>query len=86
MRRLEGVRTKPVGEFCEAVNLLAQISHQNLLSIRGFCVEEGERMLVCDFMANGSLYAHLHGGRAHEELLTWERRMNIARGAAKGLE
>jgi hypothetical protein len=72
-------------EFASEVEILGRIRHKNLLSFRGYCADGPERILVYDYMANSSLYAHLHGPLSAECLLDWRRRASIAIGAARAL-
>lgn len=37
------------------VSLLARLHHRNLVNLVGYCVEKGQRMLVYEYMSNGSL-------------------------------
>ncbi|TXG69368.1 hypothetical protein EZV62_004303 [Acer yangbiense] len=65
-------------EFAVEVEILARVRHKNLLSLRGYCAEGQERLIVYDYMPNLSLLSHLHGQHSAECLLDWNRRMNIA--------
>ncbi|KAF8706933.1 hypothetical protein HU200_030567 [Digitaria exilis] len=71
------------GEFVVEVVMLSMLHHPNLVNLVGYCAEGDQRLLVYEYMALGSLEAHLH----HDQgLLPWGRRMQIAGGAARGLE
>ncbi|CAM0912958.1 unnamed protein product [Alopecurus aequalis] len=72
-------------EFASEVETLGKVRHKNLLSMRGYCADGPERVLVYDYMANSSLHAHLHGAHSTEGLLDWRRRTYIAIGAARAL-
>lgn len=72
-------------EFGAEVEILARVRHDNLLSLRGYCAEGQERLIVYDYMPNLSLMSHLHGQHSSESLLDWTRRMNIAIGSAEGI-
>lgn len=41
------------------VNFLGTLSHPNLVKLFGYCMEEGELLLVYEFMPKGSLESHL---------------------------
>lgn len=69
--------------FDQELDLLSKLNHRCLLRIIGYC--EGDRILVFEFMENGTLEDCLHMNRL-ERQLTWEERLKIAMGAAKGLE
>ncbi|CAN1761561.1 PTI1-like tyrosine-protein kinase At3g15890 [Linum perenne] len=72
-------------EFAVEVEILARVRHKNLLSLRGYCAEGQERLIVYDYMPNLSLLSHLHGQHSSECLLDWKKRMNIAIGSAEGI-
>ncbi|CAH9133549.1 unnamed protein product [Cuscuta epithymum] len=46
-------------EFKTEIELLSRVHHKNLVGLVGFCFEQGEQMLVYEFMSNGSLRACL---------------------------
>nr|BAH57274.1 AT3G13690 [Arabidopsis thaliana] len=49
----------------------------------GFCIEDSRRLLVYEYICNGSLDSHLYGRQ--KETLEWPARQKIAVGAARGL-
>jgi len=85
VKRLKNSKNGTEVEFASEVEILGRIRHKNLLSFRGYCADGPERILVYDYMANSSLYAHLHGPLSAECLLDWRRRASIAIGAARAL-
>ncbi|CAN0927774.1 Leucine-rich repeat receptor protein kinase HPCA1 [Linum grandiflorum] len=70
-------------EFKTEIELLSRVHHKNLLALIGFCFEQGEQMLVYEFMPNGSLKESLTGKSGIH--LDWRRRLRIALGSARGL-
>ncbi|KAL9318323.1 hypothetical protein ACSQ67_014840 [Phaseolus vulgaris] len=48
-------------EFSNEVTLLSRIHHRNLVQLLGYCREEGNSMLIYEFMHNGTLKEHLYG-------------------------
>ncbi|XP_072972722.1 serine/threonine-protein kinase-like protein CCR4 [Typha angustifolia] len=70
--------------FLSELVLLSRVHHKNLVSLLGFCHHHGERILVFEFMSNGSLHDHLHHNDHH--LSTWAARLSLALDAARGLE
>lgn len=70
-------------EFHTELDLLSRLNHAHLLNLLGYCEEGGERLLVYEFMAHGSLHQHLHGKNM---ALDWVRRVTIAVQAARGIE
>ncbi|KFK40107.1 hypothetical protein AALP_AA3G331300 [Arabis alpina] len=69
---------------CE-VNFLGRISHPNLVKLLGYCLEGDDLLLVYEFMQKGSLENHLFRKGSSVQPLSWEIRLRIAIGAAKGL-
>ncbi|KAH7404298.1 hypothetical protein KP509_15G020300 [Ceratopteris richardii] len=89
VKRLEGTRQGDK-EFRAEVASLAGISHVNLVKLIGFCAEKGHRMLIYDYMTNGSLDRWLaRGDEDRANLLSggleWKQRLSIAIDAARGL-
>ncbi|KAI9124712.1 hypothetical protein K1719_004634 [Acacia pycnantha] len=70
-------------EFCSEVDVLSCAQHRNVVMLNGFCVEDGRRLLVYEYICNGSLDSHLYG--RNENVLGWSERQKIAVGAARGL-
>lgn len=80
-------KQKNSNEFHTELDLLSRLNHAHLLNLLGYCEESGERLLVYEFMAHGSLHQHLHGkNKALKEQLDWIRRVTIAVQAARGIE
>lgn len=48
-------------EFRAEVELLSRVHHKNLVSLVGFCLEQGEQMLVYEYVPNGDLLDSLSG-------------------------
>ncbi|EPS65565.1 hypothetical protein M569_09210, partial [Genlisea aurea] len=71
-------------EFCSEVEVLSCAQHRNVVMLIGFCIEDGRRLLVYEYICNGSLDSHLYG-RNRDMLLSWAARQKIAVGAARGL-
>ncbi|KAJ6711450.1 hypothetical protein OIU79_007820 [Salix purpurea] len=74
VKRLKVWSNKADMEFAVEVEILARVRHKNLLSLRGYCAEGQERLIVYDYMPNLSLSSHLHGHHSAECLLDWKRR------------
>jgi len=69
--------------FDKELDLLSKLNHKCLVRLIGYC--DNEHVLVFEYMANGTLEDCLHKHRLGR-CLTWEERLKIAAGAAKGLE
>lgn len=63
------------------VQTIGQTFHKNLVRLFGFCNEGTERLLVYEFMANGSLNEFLFGDNKPH----WNLRVQVALGVARGL-
>jgi serine/threonine protein kinase len=81
-------------EFLKGLKLLAELRHDNIVGLRGFCCSRarGECFLVHDFVPNGSLSQFLDvggedgGGGGHgAHVLEWSTRVSIIKGIAKGI-
>lgn len=70
-------------EFLTEIQLLSRLHHRNLVSLIGYCDEEGEQMLVYEFMPNGTLRDHLSA--KSKEPPNFAMRLKIALGSAKGI-
>lgn len=72
-------------EWLTEINYLGQLYHPNLVKLIGYCLEEEHRLLVYEFMPRGSLENHLFRRTSYFQPLSWNVRMKVALGAAKGL-
>ncbi|XP_071740702.1 uncharacterized protein [Rutidosis leptorrhynchoides] len=72
-------------EFQKEIEMLSACNHPNIISLIGCCDEGSEKILVYDFMKNGSLYDCLHSNRELTPRMSVEQRVEICLGVAKGL-
>ncbi|CAN6828341.1 hypothetical protein Bca4012_030729 [Brassica carinata] len=86
VKRLDRNGLQGTREFFAEVMVLSLAQHQNLVNLIGYCVEDDQRVLVYEFMPNGSLEDHLFDLPEGAPSLDWFTRMKIVHGAAKGLE
>ncbi|XP_062171192.1 probable LRR receptor-like serine/threonine-protein kinase At1g06840 [Alnus glutinosa] len=70
-------------EFLTEIELLSRLHHRNLVSLIGYCDEEGEQMLVYEFMPRGTLRDQLSA--KSKEPLSFDMRLGISLGSAKGI-
>ncbi|MBA0747186.1 hypothetical protein Gogos_004116 [Gossypium gossypioides] len=70
-------------DFCREVQVLSCAQHRNVVLLIGFCIDGNKRVLVYEYICNGSLDFHLHG--SNRASLDWQSRLRIAIGAARGL-
>jgi len=70
-------------EFQAEVEIISRVHHRHLVSLVGYCIADGQRMLVYEFVPNSTLEHHLHVNG--QPVMDWETRLRIAVGSAKGL-
>ncbi|XP_042513975.1 tyrosine-sulfated glycopeptide receptor 1-like [Macadamia integrifolia] len=85
VKRLSGDLGMVEREFKAEVECLSNAQHENLVSLRGYCVHEGCRMLIYSYMENGSLDYWLHEKTDGPSILDWRTRLKIVQGACCGL-
>ncbi|CAN1839146.1 Probable leucine-rich repeat receptor-like protein kinase At1g68400 [Linum perenne] len=74
------------GKLEQHMEILGRLRHPNLVSLRAYYFAREEKLLVYDYMPNGSLFWLLHGNRGPGRTpLDWNTRLKIASGAARGL-
>ncbi|KAL6994669.1 putative leucine-rich repeat receptor-like protein kinase imk3 [Sarracenia purpurea var. burkii] len=85
VKRLREKVAKGQKEFEAEVDVLGKIRHENILALRAYYLgPKGEKLLVFDYMPNGSLASFFHA-RGPESTVSWPTRMNIAMGITRGL-
>ncbi|CAA2993364.1 STRUBBELIG-RECEPTOR FAMILY 8 [Olea europaea subsp. europaea] len=72
--------------FVEAVSNMSRLRHPNIVQLAGYCAEHGQRLLVYDYIGNGSLHDMLHFADERSKMLTWNARVRVALGTARALE
>ncbi|KVI11315.1 hypothetical protein Ccrd_010276, partial [Cynara cardunculus var. scolymus] len=55
IKRAQGHSTQGGLEFKTEIELLSRVHHKNVVSLVGFCFDEGEQMLVYEYIVNGTL-------------------------------
>lgn len=83
VKKLESI-SQGEKQFRTEVSTIGTIQHVNLIRLRGFCSEGDKKLLVYDYMPNGSMDAHLFQEK-DSEVLDWNTRYQIALGTARGL-
>ncbi|KAJ7568787.1 hypothetical protein O6H91_01G048200 [Diphasiastrum complanatum] len=74
-------------EFIAEVTAMGVISHVHIVKLSGFCVEGSNRLIVYEYMANGSLDRWLfrEDASGQDRFLDWKTRHQIALGTARGI-
>ncbi|KAL2345051.1 hypothetical protein Fmac_006336 [Flemingia macrophylla] len=72
-------------EFVAELTTLANIKHQNLINLRGCCVEGTRRYIVYDYMENNSLRYTFLGSEQSRMKFSWEVRRDVSIGVASVL-
>ncbi|KAK7262761.1 hypothetical protein RJT34_30341 [Clitoria ternatea] len=85
IKKLNSESTQGFREWQSEVNFLGRLSHPNLVKLLGYCWDDDELLLVYEFMPKGSLENHLFRRNPNIEPLSWNTRLKIAIGAARGL-
>ncbi|KAL1541986.1 non-specific serine/threonine protein kinase [Salvia divinorum] len=88
-RRLTSDPIQGQTEFTAEIETLSKFRHRNLVSLIGYCDEQGEMILVYDYVWNGTLADHLYnlsGNRDGVSTLSWIDRLKICIGAGRGLD
>ncbi|CAN6327903.1 unnamed protein product [Urochloa humidicola] len=72
-------------QYMNKVEALSKVNHKNLMNLVGYCEDEKPfiRMMVFEYVSNGSLYERLHVKEA--EHLDWQSRLRIAMGVVYSL-
>ncbi|PWA56431.1 Protein kinase, ATP binding site-containing protein [Artemisia annua] len=72
-------------EFRNALQIMSNLRHENIIQLIGYCDEEGQMIIVSNYAVNGSLMSHLED-ESRRRCLTWAQRLKICIGAARGLQ
>ncbi|XP_059278467.1 G-type lectin S-receptor-like serine/threonine-protein kinase RLK1 [Lycium ferocissimum] len=81
IKKLDRVAHEAEKEVMTEVNVISQTHHKNLVRLIGYCNEGPHRLLVYEYMSNGTLASFIFGDLKP----TWSQRTNFATGIARGL-
>ncbi|KAL6657728.1 hypothetical protein ACP70R_005508 [Stipagrostis hirtigluma subsp. patula] len=72
--------------FDRHMRLVGRLRHRHVVGLRAYCNSNGERLLVYDYLPNGSLQSLLQGNNGGgARSLDWAARKSVLFGAAQGL-
>ncbi|XP_071720846.1 receptor-like kinase TMK4 [Rutidosis leptorrhynchoides] len=89
VKRMESgvMGTKGLQEFEAEIAVLTKVRHRHLVSLLGFCINGNERLLVYEYMPQGTLSQHLFECRETGiNSLSWKQRVCIALDVGRGIE
>ncbi|XP_031404708.1 receptor-like kinase TMK4 [Punica granatum] len=89
VKRMESVAmgSKGMNEFQAEIAVLTKVRHRHLVALLGYCINGNERLLVYEYMPQGTLTQHLFEWRERGLLaLAWKQRVTIALDVARGVE
>ena len=82
IRRLENVVAEGEREFRNEMKAIGRTYHKNLVKLYGYCHHGNNRLLVYEYMSNGSLAKFLFES---ERKPSWEEKTRIALNVARGI-
>ncbi|KAJ6858131.1 hypothetical protein NC652_040627 [Populus alba x Populus x berolinensis] len=81
VKRLEKLVSEGEREFLTEMRSIGKTHHKNLVRLLGYCTEDSQRLLVYEYMSNGSLADLLF---RTERIPDWSHRVKIALDIARG--
>ncbi|CAA0829695.1 Leucine-rich repeat receptor-like protein kinase PXC1 [Striga hermonthica] len=86
VKRLKDISSFERKEFERCMDLIGKMRHPNIVRLRAYYYAREEKLLVYDYMPNGSLHELLHGNRGPGRVpLDWTTRIGLILGAARGV-
>ncbi|XP_020202149.1 G-type lectin S-receptor-like serine/threonine-protein kinase LECRK2 [Cajanus cajan] len=82
VKRLERIADEGEREFRTEITAIARTHHRNLVKLIGFCINGSRKLLVYEYVSNGSLASLL---LKSEKKLSWGERLKIALDVARGV-
>ncbi|KAF7809420.1 G-type lectin S-receptor-like serine/threonine-protein kinase LECRK2 [Senna tora] len=82
VKKIDKVVDEGEREFQAEIIAIARTHHRNLVQLIGFCIDGSRKLLVYEYMSNGSLSDLLFKA---EMRLSWKQRVKIALDVARGI-
>uniref|UniRef100_A0A2P2L8E8 non-specific serine/threonine protein kinase n=1 Tax=Rhizophora mucronata TaxID=61149 RepID=A0A2P2L8E8_RHIMU len=78
---------KGLAEFKSEIAVLTKVRHRHLVALLGYCLDGNEKLLVYEYMPQGTLSKFLFNWKEEGlKPLEWTRRLSIALDVARGVE
>ncbi|KAL9679314.1 hypothetical protein QQ045_017172 [Rhodiola kirilowii] len=75
-----------IKEFISEIEIITAVSHKNIVSLFGFCLDANYLLLVYDYLPRGSLEENLHGDKKDASAFCWSERYKVGLGIAEALD
>ncbi|XP_011035435.1 PREDICTED: probable inactive receptor kinase At2g26730 isoform X2 [Populus euphratica] len=86
VKRVKYMNSLSKKEFIQQMLLLGRMRHENLVHIISFYYSKQEKLIVYEFVPDGSLFELLHENREAGRIpLNWAARLSIIKDIAKGM-
>ncbi|XP_047957074.1 rust resistance kinase Lr10-like isoform X2 [Salvia hispanica] len=72
-------------DFINDIGTIGRIHYVNVVQLVGYCAERSKRVLILNFMPNGSLEKYIFNPEK-ASLLDWDMKFKIAVGVARGIQ
>ncbi|KAK6913506.1 Protein kinase domain [Dillenia turbinata] len=89
VKRMESgvIAGKGLAEFKSEIAVLTKVRHRHLVALLGYCLDGNEKLLVYEYMPQGTLSRHLFNWKEEGlKPLEWSKRLTIALDVARGVE